>query len=47
MFGMFFVLFGFSKSLATKCLFLNDELCVVITTIIDMNPNELLNIIHS
>ena len=25
----------------TKCLFLNDELCMVRLTLIDMNPNEL------
>ena len=39
--SLFFVLLGFSKSLATKCLFLNDELCMVRSTLIDMNPNEL------
>ena len=39
--SLFFVLLGFSKSLATKCLFLNDEPCMVRSTLIDMNPNEL------
>ena len=38
---MFIALLGFSKSLATKCLFLNDEPCMVRPTIINMNPNEL------
>ena len=31
----------FNESLATKCLFLNDEPCMVRTTLIDMNPVEL------
>ena len=35
------VLLSFSESLAIKCLFLNDEPCMVRPTIIDMNPNEL------
>ena len=44
MFGVFIVLWDFSKSLARdlrKCLFLNDELCLVRPTLINMNPNEL------
>ena len=41
MFTLFIVLLNFSKSLATKCMFLNDKECMVRTTIIDMNPNEL------
>ena len=48
MFGVFIVLLDFSKSLARdrrKCLFLNDELCMVRPTLINMNPNGL-NIIH-
>ena len=40
MFSLFIVLLVFSKSLATKCLFLNDEPCMVKPTLIDMNPNE-------
>ena len=43
MFSLFIILLGFSKSLARKCLFLNDEPCMVRPTIIDMNPNELKN----
>ena len=35
------VILSFSKSLATKCLFLNDEPCMVRPTLIDMNPFEL------
>ena len=38
---MFIVLLSFSGSLATKCLFLNDEPCMVRLTLIDMNPVEL------
>ena len=42
MFGLikqlFIVLSSFSESLATKCLFLNDEPCMVRPTFIDMNP---------
>ena len=37
----FIVLLSFSESLArnrTKCLFLNDEPCMVRPTLIDMNP---------
>ena len=45
MLNLFTVLLSFSKSLAcdqTKCLFLNDEPCMVRPTLIDMNPNELI-----
>ena len=38
---MFIVLLSFSKSLALKCPFLNDELCMVRPTLIYMNPVEL------
>ena len=41
---MFIVLLNFSKSLArdqTKCLFLNDEPCMVRPTLFDLNPVEL------
>ena len=31
----------YSRSLATKCLFLNDEPCMVTPTLIDLNPTEL------
>ena len=45
MFGLikqvFIVLLSFCKSLATKCLFLNDEPCMVRPTLIDMNHVEL------
>ena len=41
MFSLFIVLLRFSESLATKCLFLNDETCMVRPTLIDMNPVEL------
>ena len=44
MFSLFIVLLSFSISLAcdrTKYLFLNDELCMVRPTIIDMNSVEL------
>ena len=44
MFSLFTVLLRFSESLArnrTKCLFLNDELCMVRPTLIDMNLFEL------
>ena len=41
MFSLFIVLLSFSSSLATKCLFLNDEPCMVRPTLIDMNPVEL------
>ena len=36
----FIVLLNFSESLVTKCLFLNDELCLVRPTLIDLNPVE-------
>ena len=35
------VFLSFSSSLATKCLFLNDEPCMVKPILIDMNPAEL------
>ena len=35
------VILSFSEPLATKCLFLNDEPCMVRPTLIDMNPFEL------
>ena len=35
---MFIVLISFSTSLVTKCLFLNDESCMVRPTLIDLNP---------
>ena len=41
---VFIVLLSFSSSLAqdqTKCLFLNDELCMVRPTVIVLNPVEL------
>ena len=41
MFSLFIVLLSLSDSLATKCLFLNDEPCRVRPAIIDMNPVEL------
>ena len=41
MFSMFIALLSFSKSLATKYLFLNDEPCMVRPTLVDMNPNDL------
>ena len=44
MFGLLIALLSFSKSLARhqpKCLFLNDEPCIVRPTLIHMNPNEL------
>ena len=44
MFSLFIVLLSFISSLAldqTKCLFLNDEPCMVRPALIDMNPNEL------
>ena len=34
---VFFVLMIFSESLATKCLSLNDESCMVRPTLIDLN----------
>ena len=41
MFSMFIALLRVSKSLATKCLLLNDKPYMVRPTIIDMSPNEL------
>ena len=44
MFNLFVVLLNFSESLArdqTKCLFLNDEPCMVRPTLIDINSAEL------
>ena len=41
MFSLFVVLRSFSSSLATKCLFLNDEPCMVRPTLIDRNLVEL------
>ena len=43
MFSLFIILLSFSKSLTRKCLFLNDEPCMIRPTIIDMNSNELKN----
>ena len=40
MFNLFIVLLSFSSSLATKYLFLNDKLCMVRPTLIDLNPVE-------
>ena len=41
MFSLLIVLLSFGESLATKCLFLNDEPCMVRPTVIDMNHVEL------
>ena len=41
MFSLFIVLLSFISSLATKCLFLNDELCIIRPTVVDLNPVEL------
>ena len=38
---VFIVLLNFSSSLATKCLRLNDEPCMVRPILIDLNPVEL------
>ena len=38
---VFIILLSFSNSLATKCVSLNDEPCIVRSTIIDLNPVEL------
>ena len=44
MFGLikqvFIVLLSFSESLVTKCLFSDDELCMVRPTLTDLNPAE-------
>ena len=37
----FIILLSISSSLATKCVSLNDEPCIVRSTIIDLNPVEL------
>ena len=37
---VFIVLLGFSESLATKCVSLNDEPCIFRPTLIDLNPVE-------
>ena len=37
---MFVVLLSFSISLATKCLFFNDDSCMVRPALVDMNPVE-------
>ena len=39
--SLFIVSLSFSSSLATKCLFLNDEPCMVRPTLLDLNPVEL------
>ena len=41
MFRLFIALLSFSISLATKCLFLNEEPCMARPTLINMNPVEL------
>ena len=41
MFILFIVLLSFNESLVTKCMFLNDEPCMVRPTLIDLNPVEL------
>ena len=38
---VFIVLLSFSISLATECLFLNGESCMVGLTLVDLNPVEL------
>ena len=38
---VFIALLSFSSSLATKCISLNDELCMIRPTLIDLNPVEL------
>ena len=38
---VFIVLSSFSEFLVTECLFLNDELCIVILILIDLNSVEL------
>ena len=38
---VFIVLLSFIEYLATKCLFLNDELCMIRPTLIDLNHAEL------
>ena len=41
MFSLFIALLSFSDFLAAKCLFSNDETCIVRVTVIDMNSVEL------
>ena len=41
MFCLFIASLSFSRSLAIKCLFLNDEPCIVRPTLIELNPVEL------
>ena len=41
MFSLFIALLSFSDFLAAKCLFSNDEPCIVRVTVIDMNSVEL------
>ena len=41
MFSLFIVLLSFKSPVATKCLFLNDEACIVRPTFIDFNPVDL------
>ena len=38
---MFTLILSFSSSLATKCVSLNDEPCMVRPTLIDLNPVEI------
>ena len=40
MFSLLIVLLGFSSSLATKCLFLNDKPYMIKPVLIDLNPVE-------
>ena len=40
MFHLFIELFSFSSPLAKKCLFLNDEPCMVRSSLIGLNPFE-------
>ena len=39
---VFTALLSFSECLATKCMSLNNEPCMVRTTVIDLNPFELI-----
>ena len=43
----FIVFLSFSESLATKVLFLNEELCMIRPTLIDLNLGLSFIIIHS
>ena len=38
---VFIVLLSFRKSLATKCMYLNNETCMIRPFIFDLNPVEL------